>query len=170
MTRRLSCSETAQLIRKALAEKFPATKFTVNSKTYAGGASVRVRWLDGPTIKAVEAIAGRFAGADFDSSQDLKTYRDSTLNGEPVHFGADYVFCDRDFSVPLLSKAAEQIAHQYYCPAPAVHEEHGKGWVERDGNLVSGHWTAGDLAYRVAQNMTAEALYQVVPYVADPRD
>lgn len=72
-TRRyLGVAETARLMRKALKDAFPSTKFSVRSSSYAGGASIRVRWCDGPSTKRVEAISGQYQGAGFDGSIDMK--------------------------------------------------------------------------------------------------
>lgn len=96
--RYLSCAETAKLVRKALKEAFPEVKFSVRSSNYAGGASIRVGWVDGPKTDQVEAIARTFSGASFDGMQDLKTSNTHAMNGQPVRFGSDYVFCDRECS------------------------------------------------------------------------
>lgn len=71
MTRYLSCADTARLVRIALKAAFPSVKFSVTSKTYSGGASMRVRWVDGPTDRDVQSITGRFVGGGFDGSIDL---------------------------------------------------------------------------------------------------
>ncbi|MBF9235625.1 LPD29 domain-containing protein [Microvirga alba] len=97
-TRYVSCVETAKLVRLALKEAFPEVKFKVKSKTYSGGASVTVSWEDGPLTRQVEAIAKAFQGATFDGMTDCKGYLDHKLAGEPVHFGANYVFCSRSMS------------------------------------------------------------------------
>jgi hypothetical protein len=126
---RLSCAETAKLVRAALKREFPETKFSIRSKEYSGGASISVGWTDGPPTPAVDRIAQQFAGADFDGSIDLKCYSDHWLEpdgtvkiahaqgtqrslgylpeviGDPpspnarlVSFGADFVFCQRNYS------------------------------------------------------------------------
>ena len=105
-TRYLSCAETAKLIRQALKEAFPEIKFSVRSSVYSGGASIRVNWNEGPTSDQVKAIAD----AGFDGMQDLKTYKRKTLNGEPVSFGADYVFVGRDVPDAKIDAAAAILA------------------------------------------------------------
>lgn len=70
--RYLSAAETAKLMRAALKKAFPAQKFSVRSSTYAGGASITVRYKDGPTKMRVEAITGQFAGGGFDGMIDMK--------------------------------------------------------------------------------------------------
>lgn len=71
MTRYLSCAETAKLIRNQLKTKFPGVKFGVRSSTYSGGASIRVDWIDGPTVAMVDAIVKPFAGSGFDGMIDM---------------------------------------------------------------------------------------------------
>lgn len=93
-----SCAETAQFLRKALAGFFPGVKFAVRSKTYSGGASIRVIWTDGPTDAAVKRVCRAFEGADFDGMQDLKSYRAVEFRGRRVHFGADFIFTERALS------------------------------------------------------------------------
>lgn len=123
---RLTCAETAKLVRAALKKAFPGVKFSVRSETYSMGASIHVRWTDGPTDTAVRAVTDVYAGADFDGMVDLKVYCDHWLHpdgtvtlahrpgtngsfveqvGDPVgptaqlvSFGADYVFTNRKIS------------------------------------------------------------------------
>ncbi len=68
----VSAAGTAKLIRAALKHSFPGVRFSVRSRTYAGGASINVEWTDGPTARMVEAVAGQFAGGRFDGSIDMK--------------------------------------------------------------------------------------------------
>lgn len=127
-TRYLTAAETAKLVRVALKGAFPGRKFSVRSETYSMGASIDVSWTDGPTSSAVEAVVERFRGADFDGMVDMKVYRQHWLTpsgeiilarveastgdpgyrapdevrevtgGEPVHLGADFIFCNRHLS------------------------------------------------------------------------
>lgn len=113
-----TCAETATLMRPVLKASFPGTKFSVRSDTYAGGASIRVAWTDGPTSAEVEAVAGLFSGATFDGMQDLKSYHDSvvvTADGEPmvVSYGADFVFCNRTLSEALVAKAEDEFKETF---------------------------------------------------------
>jgi Large polyvalent protein associated domain 29 len=78
-TEHLTCAETAKLVRRALKEKFSGTKFSVRSKTYAGGASIDVSYTDGPTTREVDAVIQKFAGAGFDGMIDLKYHKDHWL-------------------------------------------------------------------------------------------
>ena len=71
MTRYISTTDTAKLIRAQLKAKFPGVKFSVRSDIYSGGSSIRVGWTDGPTGDDVEAVTSNFAGGGFDGMIDL---------------------------------------------------------------------------------------------------
>lgn len=157
----LSCADTAKLVRQSLKREWPATKFSVRSHTYAGGASIDIHWTDGPTAEQVDAIAGGFGGGRFDGMIDLATNHVSWLEEDGsahiahdagtvgsrgvhdeiiesprtggarlVHFGADYVFTNRDVSPALVAQCAELVERGYV---------HGKdhcarcyGWMKGD--------------------------------------
>jgi hypothetical protein len=110
MTRYIPVAETAKMVRAALKEAFPGRRFSVRSSSYSGGASIRVTWVDGPSQKAVEAVAKRFEGSTFDPMIDLKSNRYADLNGEEVSFGSDYVFCDREASEEAMAAAEAEAA------------------------------------------------------------
>lgn len=148
----LSCAETAKLVRTALKYAFPGVKFSVRSDNYAGGASIRIHWTDGPTKGDVDAIAGRYAGADFDGMQDLKYHHTHWLmpdgsvtlaavhhnmepksfpkphpDARPVSFGADFVFAERTLSHAFRVKIAERALREFglasYVPADTKPED-----------------------------------------------
>jgi len=126
-TNYLTVTETAKLVRRALAKHFPNIKFSVRSKSYSGGASIDVDWTDGVRAKEVDAIIKGFEGRSFDGMNDLASNQDSWLlpdgtadlayrpdsyggsipgfvsdaphpNAKMVHFGANYVFSNRHIS------------------------------------------------------------------------
>lgn len=144
MTRYISTTDTAKLIRMALKATFPGVKFSVRSDKYAGGSSIHVAWVDGPTQREVEAITGPFAGADFDGMIDMKYHTDAFLmadgtaclaqspgtassrgahepfkafkpaaDAERVSFGADFVFCRRDYSEGMVRRALQSVHRRY---------------------------------------------------------
>ena len=124
----LSPSETARLLRASLKREFPDAKFSVRTHAYSGGASIDVRWIDGPPTVAVNGVAQQYRGAGFDGSIDLQygvthwLMPDGTISlrenegsersrgidphikgvrpvgARAVQFGAGYVFCERDIS------------------------------------------------------------------------
>lgn len=91
MTRYISQTETAQIIRKTLKEQFPKVKFSVKQHYN----SIYVRWTDGPALTRVSPVVKAFEGSTFDGMYDLKSYVTSEYEGEEVQFGADYVFPER---------------------------------------------------------------------------
>jgi hypothetical protein len=134
----ISLKETAVLIRKALAAKFPGTKFSVRGKSYSGGASISVNWTDGPSKREVEAITDRFAAGRFNGMIDMaySAYHWMMPDGSVVHagnshdgmgeatidkatppapgatlvhFGSDYVHANRTESIGLAKRAAARL-------------------------------------------------------------
>lgn len=109
--RYVRAAETAKYLRAALKTAFPGQRFSVRTDTYSGGASIRVRYVDGPKIAEVEKVASLYAGCTFDGMTDSKEYHGTLLAGpdgevEHVQFGAHFVFVDRDLSPDLTAKAA----------------------------------------------------------------
>jgi hypothetical protein len=111
--RYITAADTAKLVRADLKVAFPGIKFSVRSKTYAGGASIDIHYTDGPIAAAVERIAKRYAGATFDGMTDYKGGVVHELNGEQVHFLADFIFVYRRVSLPLVEKAIAIAAAKY---------------------------------------------------------
>lgn len=106
-TKYQSCAETAKILRQALKEAFPGVKFSVRSHTYSMGASIRVRWANGPTRKQVQEITNVFEGATFDGMTDYKGGKVHEMDGQPVHFGADFIFEERETTAEYEAKCAK---------------------------------------------------------------
>lgn len=113
MTDYISQTETNKLIRKVLKESFPGVKFSVRGKSYAGGGSTNIGWTDGPNAKQVESLISVFEGSYFDGMIDYKGSRYGTLDGQDVHFMADFIFCNRDESIELELRIISRIANKY---------------------------------------------------------
>lgn len=158
--RSLSCAETAKLVRRALREAFPGVTFSVRSKSYAGGSSISVGWTDGPTERDVREVTHRFRGADFDSMQDMKVYRGSTLlanddgSYETIRYGADYIQGQRTISEArraLLRREIERFTGRPFAHgerfAASVHD----GQLSRDEHV--GSW-GSDILLRLAHDRT----------------
>jgi Large polyvalent protein associated domain 29 len=118
-----TCAQTAKLLRKALKEAFPTTKFAVRPNSYADGVSVDVHWTDGPPSKEVQVLCNRFEGADFDGMQDLKTPHKHVVKGQHIQYGADFVFAHRILSVAFLTKIVRASCTQFGCDMPAILEQ-----------------------------------------------
>lgn len=142
----LSCADTAKLIRTALRDAFPGVTFSVRSKVYSGGSSINVRWVDGPSTRDVKAITDGYAGRDFDPMIDLGFSVTAVVDargrivghkspgssgsrgifdpiddpippgGRLVHFGAGYVFADRDLSPAVKARADDLLRARGYDP------------------------------------------------------
>jgi hypothetical protein len=116
----LSCADTAKLIRAALKESFPGVKFSVRSSVYAGGASININYVDGPTSDQVNAVAGMFEGSYFDGMQDYKGLNYGSLDGQEVRFGADFVFVNRKFGVEVFTAAVQDACNYYGYAMPVI--------------------------------------------------
>lgn len=139
--RYLSCADTAKLVRRSLKDQFPGVKFSVRSSTYANGASIDVRWVDGPLTRDVEAVAKLYEGSTFDGMIDLKTPHRSLLSTEDgaelVRFAADHVMCSRDLSDEFQAELVaelEEFTGEPYDPTRRypVGVDH---YQEKDGSL-----------------------------------
>ena len=136
----LPVAETAKLVRAALKRRFPGVTFGVRSKSYSGGCSIRVTWVDGPMSREVDQVAGMFQGRRFDGSIDMAwdaslwllpdgtacVASDPGSAGSGGYHGAQrewmphpdaklistgaYVFCDRTISANLKPRVAAWIA------------------------------------------------------------
>lgn len=111
MARYIQKTDCAKLIRPALKEAFPGTKFSVRCER---GSSIRITWTDGPTRSQVEMVAKKFEGATFDGMQDLREYHTSVFNGEEVRFGSDFIFCERGFTEEFLAGVAASEINRWY--------------------------------------------------------
>lgn len=104
----VSVAEQAKMIRKALAKAFPETKFYVRSHSYAGGASIDVRYdgtasLDvnesgryvrtykpgAPTLEAVKAVTDPYEGGGFDGMIDLAYSIDRFVDADGAVVGGE---------------------------------------------------------------------------------
>jgi flagellar biosynthesis GTPase FlhF len=135
--RYISVTDTAKLVRKALKEHFPGIKFSV--KKSAGGGSIYVKWQDGPALPAVEKVTRFFEGATFDCMYDLKSYVTAELDGEEVHFGADYVHCSRSMSWAFVEAVVTQFNKRWGRTVFEVKGDEQHAYVEYDYRLDSEH-------------------------------
>lgn len=66
-----SCS---QAIKTELKNIFPDVKFSVTSDSFSMGDSVRISWVDGPTVDQVTEVTGKYQYGHFDGMQDMYEY------------------------------------------------------------------------------------------------
>lgn len=154
-TRYLSCAETAKLVREALKERFPRCSFSVRSSTYSMGASISVRWTDGPTEKYVDAVLAHLVGSDFDSQTDSRTFRGAfLLNGEKVKSGADHISTTRTLSDRAWQRCAEQVAAFWDTTIPPRERAHAESMARLTQNRFYGHEDFGNMVWRASTDRT----------------
>jgi hypothetical protein len=125
----LSCAETAKLVRSALKESFPGVKFSVKSSVYSGGASINVSYVDGPSAAQVKKIVGMFEGSYFDGMTDYKGNKYSSLDGQEVMFGADFIFVNRKLTTAYLEVFVMIAAAKYGYPKFEVYDNGFGAWL-----------------------------------------
>lgn len=125
---KFTTKETADLIRQALRQAFPAVKFSVRTDYASCYSATNVRWTDGPTRAEVERVTGRFSSRRFDGMTDSTTYHEHVVDGQRVSYSG-WVNCTRVISPALLQKALERYQHERakYGAAPARLEVHENG-------------------------------------------
>jgi hypothetical protein len=102
----VSSTEIAKHVRKVLKERWPETKFSVRTNNYAGGASIDVRWTDGPTEKMVDAVVKQYQSVSHMDITDLVHHKPVMIDGVEVSSGAHYIFAKRLMSAGHLRRAA----------------------------------------------------------------
>ena len=81
-------AEQAKLVRGALKHAFPGIKFSVRSATFSGGASIDVRYEDGPRQSDIQAVLNAYKGGDFDGMIDMAYNRSHYLRPDGATFVA----------------------------------------------------------------------------------
>lgn len=110
-------TETAARMRVALREQFPGVKFSVRSSRFAGGTSIGVSWVNGPTEAAVRPLTQGFRNSapdaltgDYLDFLDPTLYADREGNLTQIRSGATFVSESRGYSDEVLAAAGEEIA------------------------------------------------------------
>jgi hypothetical protein len=110
--------ETAAILRRILRQAFPACRFSVRTGRGSGVSAVDVRWTDGPTRRAVEAIAHQFKAGSFDGMTDSYDYKRGTdrylvVDGVTYEVGCQYVSCERTLSPAFRLRIAQAISARW---------------------------------------------------------
>lgn len=158
----LSVAQTAALVRSSLKEAFSGIKFSVRSESYSGGASINIGWTDGPAEAQVNAVIGRFNGGYFDGMIDYKGSVYAMLDCKPVHFGADFIFCNRHYSDEFVTAAFAGLARHYSGnPELASLDFSAAAWragqymqVQAFGGGWDQYWTVHSMLYRDLEKRT----------------
>lgn len=170
----IDVTATAKLIRKALRESFPGVKFSVRSERYAGGSSINIRWTDGPTGPQVEHVAGAFEGSYFDGMIDYKGSRYHTLDGEPVHFCADFIHCNRENTDAAICSAIVKAAMDYGTrQLPTVDDfKQGRSLSSSplEGEYPGPFWSWSNIIHRTLQEKDSHGQPSEAPPAVTPQE
>ena len=155
MTDYISQTDTNKLIRKVLMESFPGVKFSVRTR----GGSTNIGWTNGPNENQVERLINAFEGSYFDGMIDYKGSRYAMLDGQEVHFLADFIFTKRHYSENLEHMMAARLISMYgqQCEylETATPESMIADWHQ--GNLWNVYPCGGDWSH---ENSLSSALHQ----------
>lgn len=134
----LTSKSTAALVRTILRGAFPRTKFRVTTERGSMVSSVSVRWVDGPTVAAVDALVQVFTSGRFDGMTDGFDYKRGTdrlvMVGEQMYeVGCRYVHTQRTVSADLANRCIQQIAAYFGAETVPVAKPTSFGSFELEG-------------------------------------
>lgn len=135
----LGSKETAEILRARLKKEFPGHKFYVRKESYSGGATVHIRWVDGPALDQVERVTDT-QSATFDGMTDCAGLRrhwllpDGTFmmayqssagmtphieverphpDARYVSFGSSYVQLERAYTKEAAQTVADEVRGEW---------------------------------------------------------
>lgn len=137
-------TQVASNIRKELKAAFPSVKFSVRKNHYD---SVNVKWIDGPTEKAVKNIVDKYRDGYFNSMEDIYEYNESPFN--KVYGGVRYVFTNREYSDALTEKAIklfnEKFKNRFDTDVNLDKFKKGELWQIGHGDFWHHHGVQGEI-------------------------
>jgi hypothetical protein len=139
----VSVADTAIEVRKALKKAFPGFKFTsVKSKSYSGGASIYIDWVDGPTVAEVDVVIDFYKGSTFDSMTDMKSSRPAVeYEGRTIRWGADFISTNRSYSAEFFHEIVDKICSDFGVTKPPISDgDGGKPWFKHDEAIQQEWW------------------------------
>lgn len=165
-------TEVAKIVRKIVKENWPTVKFSVRTHKYAGGASIDVRWLDGPTAEQMDREIKHLQAVSHIDITDYAHHTTSTHEGETFHSGAHYIFAERKVSKELMEWAARKMATRLGLPVLNILESDydQQGYVDPEDPNVHLHtdepevWypsVVRSLAYRTSEQDYVSQLAEV---------
>ena len=122
----LNATQAAKLIRKALKQAFPKTKFSVRSQYYSCGSSVHISYTNGPTSDSVEEVAASLVGGAYcDGMADMTVATDGdmrlTVDGPVVYRFGGYITARREID----EETAADFITRYVCEHPDASNAYG---------------------------------------------
>lgn len=175
-SRYIDAADAAKLIRKAIAREFPGVTFSVTTDKYSGGATVNIKWVDGPTTKQVEAVTNAYRGRGFDGMIDLAYCKDSwllpdgTVKAATSQGSSGSGGMDKPYSLPKPHPKAELVHFgSSYVSCSREHSPEFVRWVAEQMQTKTG-WTAPEIKEHDAywsRNKTVPTAYFERGYTAD---
>jgi hypothetical protein len=96
----------AENIRRELKRLYPKTKFSIRYKSFSGGNSIDVSWVDGPTSASVNAILDKHEYGTFDGMTDCYNHAsESDSTWGDVFGSAKYVHASRTHTIDAVRTA-----------------------------------------------------------------
>ena len=139
---------TAKAIRTELKKEFPLVAFSVRARSFSGGTSVDVEWINGPTYDTVNKIIGKYQYGHFNGMEDIYENTNSRNDIPQVKY------------VQIRREVSEDIKQQIFehCKKTYNHWENLSSMDEYNPELKK-HWdvwVARDYIYRltVKQDLT----------------
>jgi hypothetical protein len=170
---RASAAESSKLLKRALAARFPSTKFSVTIDRGTAYGCASVRWTDGPTVALVDEVVNPFKGQGFDGSTD-SSYHIKTWLPDGRASGLRLISTSREISYTLACKAAAQVADYFGVAVPVITllDEKCQYWrVENDNRAVpqfNEYWST--MIYRAASDASRyRRPYRPVEIKTQPR-
>jgi len=106
--------DVAVFVREILKEEFPGTKFSVRTKTYSGGSSINVSWLDGPCQRDVDEKIKHLQSVSHMDITDLVHHHPYLeYKGERFRGGPSYIFATRRYTRDFLERVGNRVLELY---------------------------------------------------------
>jgi hypothetical protein len=123
-------AKTAQAIRKELKQKYPDTKFSVRSESFAGGNAVRVEWTEGESEEQIKSIVDKYQYGSFNGMIDLYEYTNSRDDIPQVK----WISTNRNITPETTAKAIDRINSDYGLNIGYEIKQHswgdGSNWID----------------------------------------
>ena len=130
-------AETSKLLKRALAKRFPATRFSVKLSRGTGYGNCSVGWTDGPSTKLVKEITRQYEGSGFDGMTDSQFHIDNPL-ADGRQTGLSMISESRHISPRFARRLADAVANFYGIEPPRIDDGPDGYWdiVAFDRNVA----------------------------------
>ena len=145
-------TETSKLLKRALAKRFPATRFSVKLSRGTAWGNCHVSWTDGPSTKLVKEITRQYEGSGFDGMTDSQFHIDNPL-ADGRQTGLSMILEQRHISAKFAQRLADAVASFYGVDSPQVTQNGSEYWEIADrANVASSGESWYTLIHRASQD------------------